>query len=148
MSKRRAKNLNDEIINLVTGLLDGWSGKITWDLLIDAIEVRLRTRYTRQALHAHARIKLAYQTTKDRLADSPKVAEPLKLSEAEVVAQTERLKRLEAENRRLQLENERLLEQFVTWVYNAHLKGLTKEFLGRPLPSIDRSVTRLPTTKS
>jgi len=39
----------------------------------------------------------------------------------------ERLERLAAENARLQAENGHLLEQFMTWAYNAYLKGLSKE---------------------
>lgn len=54
-----------------------------------------------------------------------------------------RLERLEAENKRLVIENERLLEQFVTWAYNAHLKGLTKAYLDKPLPIVDREITRI-----
>ncbi|KPX71630.1 hypothetical protein ALQ89_04899 [Pseudomonas amygdali pv. tabaci] len=53
----------------------------------------------------------------------------------------ERLERLAAENARLQAENGHLLEQFVTWAYNAYLKGLSKEYLNTPLPRIDREVT-------
>ena len=50
MTKGRAKNLSDDAIGLIVGMLDGWSGKLTWDLFIDVIERRLRVRYTRQAL--------------------------------------------------------------------------------------------------
>lgn len=70
-----------------------------------------------------------------------------KLSTAEVGALTERLKRLEAENARLKVENESLLEQFVTWAYNAYLKGMTKESLSTPLPRVDRELTKLTRTE-
>lgn len=56
----------------------------------------------------------------------------------------EHYQRLQAENGRLKAENERLLEQFVTWAYNAHLKGLTKDYLNSPLPRVDRELTKLP----
>jgi len=142
MTRNRGKNLNDSSIGLIVGVLDGWSGKLTWDLLIAAIEERMSVRYTRQALDRHARIKIAYQATKERLNGAPRAESTNKLSPIEVVAITERFARLQAENLRLKVENERLLEQFVTWAYNAHLKGLTKEYLNRPLPSIDRETTR------
>lgn len=141
MSKRRARNLNDETIALIVGLLDGWSVKLSWDLLIDAIEKRLGVRYTRQALDKHARIKSAYQVAKTRLGKEYGSERRQRLSDVEVGAITERLKRLEAENARLKLENESLLEQFVTWSYNAYLKGLTKQCLSTPLPRIDRELT-------
>ena len=54
----------------------------------------------------------------------------------------ERMARLEAENQRLEAENQRLLEQFVTWAYNAHTRGITKEFLNQPLPRVNRGQTR------
>ncbi|MBX8548823.1 hypothetical protein K5D68_04305 [Pseudomonas cichorii] len=147
MAKRRARNLDDQAIERIVGVLDGWSGKLYWDLLIEAIEKRLGVRYTRQALDKHARIKSAYQATKTRLSKVPG-SEPLqKLSTVEVGALTERLKRLEAENARLKVENESLLEQFVTWAYNAYLKGMTKEYLSTPLPRVDRELTKLARTK-
>lgn len=147
MAKRRARNLDDQAIERIVGVLDGWSGKLYWDLLIEAIEKRLGVRYTRQALDKHARIKSAYQATKTRLSKVPG-SEPLqKLSTVEVGALTERLERLEAENARLKVENESLLEQFVTWAYNAYLKGMTKEYLSTPLPRVDRELTKLARTK-
>ena len=142
MTRGRAKNLNDDAIELIVGMLDGWSGKLTWDLLIDVIEKRLRVRYTRQALDKRARIKMAYQVTKTRLSESPRHEHQRKLSGVEVGVITQRLNRLEAENSRLRVEGERLLEQFVTWAYNAHLKGLTKDYLNTPLPRVDRELTK------
>lgn len=143
MAKSRAKNLDDKSIELIVGVLDGWSGKLTWGMLVDEVEKRTRARYTRQALDKHARIKAAYQLTKERLSAVPRSDRKYKLSAPEVEALTERYKRLEAENRRLKAENERLLEQFVTWAYNAHLKGVTKEFLNNPLPRVDREQTKV-----
>lgn len=147
MAKRRARNLDDHAIERIVGVLDGWSGKLSWDLLIEAIEKRLGVRYTRQALDKHARIKSAYQSTKTRLSKAPGSELHQKLSTVEVGALTERLKRLEAENARLKVENESLLEQFVTWAYNAYLKGMTKEYLSTPLPRVDRELTKLARTK-
>lgn len=147
MAKKRARNLDDHDIERIVCVLDGWSGKLSWDLLIESIEKRLGVRYTRQALDKHARIKSAYQATKARLSKVPGSGLYQKLSTAEVGALTERLKRLEAENARLKVENESLLEQFVTWAYNAYLKGMTKESLSTPLPRVDRELTKLTRTK-
>ncbi len=145
MTKSRAKNIDDGTIGLIVGVLDGWSGKLTWELLADAIEKRTRVRYTRQALDKHARVKMAFQLTKERLSGAPRTARKHKVSEAEAEALAQRYERLRAENERLGRENNRLLEQFQTWLYNAHLKGLTREYLNTPLPSVDRERTRLPT---
>lgn len=144
MTKSRAKNIDDGAIEIIVGVLDGWSGKLTWDLLAEAIEKRTRVRYTRQALDKHARIKAAFQLTKERLSGAPRVERKYKLSEAETEALAQRYERLLAENERLERENNRLLEQFQTWLYNAHLKGLTKEYLNSSLPRVDRELTKLP----
>lgn len=142
MTKTRGKNLDDDAIALIVGVLDGWSGKLTWDLLIDAIQKRLRVRYTRQALDKRARIKIAYQVTKARISKINTSKYRRKLSAAELDALIQRTNRLEAENVRLRVENERLLEQYVTWAYNAYLKGLTKEYLNTPLAGVDREITK------
>lgn len=147
MTKGRAKNLNDDTIELIVGMLDGWSGKLAWDLFIDVIEKRLRVRYTRQALDKRARIKTAYQDAKKRLSGAPRSGRHQKLTAVEVGVITQRVYRLEAENSRLKVEGDRLLEQFVTWAYNAHLKGLTKEYLNTPLPGVDRERTTLAVRK-
>ena len=140
--KQRAKNLDDNAIEGIVGILDGWSEKLTWEALIETIQARCRVQYTRQALHQHERIKQAFRVTKDRLSSAPVSLKSFPLSGLEVQALTERFKRLEAENSRLKLENERLLEQFVVWAYNAHIRGLDLEFLNRPLPHVDRDQTR------
>lgn len=65
---RRAKNLSDEDIARIVGILDGWSGRLTWQSLLDAVERHLFTRYTRQALHKHTRIQQAFEQRKAGLA--------------------------------------------------------------------------------
>ncbi|CAI8724560.1 transposase [Pseudomonas donghuensis] len=142
MAKRRARNIDDYVIIQIVELLDGWNAKLSWDLLVDQIEKRVGTRYTRQALDKHARIKIAYQTTKRRLSKPSGSEYRQKFYSQELGATLERLERLSAENSRIKMENERLLEQFVTWAYNAHLKGLTKEYLNTPLPGVDRELTK------
>ncbi|WP_081455965.1 hypothetical protein [Pseudogulbenkiania ferrooxidans] len=146
-NKTRSKNLNDEIIEDIVRQLDGWTGKLTWELLIAAIAQRTRSTYTRQALHQHERIKRAYQLRKQALSATgykqPRSADKLSPSEVETLLQ--RVQRLSAENTRLKAENERLLEQFAIWAYNAHSRGLDLDFLSRPLPRVDREQTRVAT---
>lgn len=137
----RAKNLTDQDIKEIVELIDGWDGKLSWKLLIDAIEKRRHMRYTRQALHKHARIYSAFTLKKSSLAESPGNNEK-KFESVEVKVLTERCERLASENSRLKAEQDRLLEQFLRWAYNAHTRGLDKEFLNRPLPPINRDVTK------
>jgi hypothetical protein len=138
---KRAKNLQDADITQIVEMLDGWSGKLSWDLLIDAIEKRRYMRYTRQALHKHERIRQAYSLCK-KSSSSVKDASEIRYTSPELQIASERIARLTAENMRLKAENEQLLEQFVRWAYNAYTRNLDKEFLNRPLPGIDRDVTK------
>lgn len=140
MAQKRSKNLDDADIMRIVEILDGWSGKLTWELLIDAVELRMHNRYTRQALHKHERVRHAFDLQKKNL---PVQDGGIKrVSSPELRVFLERVARLEAENRRLESENERLLEQFVRWAYNAYTRGLDKHFLNQSLPHVDRGQTK------
>lgn len=138
----RSKNLTERDIENVVRILDGWVGKLSWELLVGAIAKRSRSTYTRQALSNHKRIKDAFVLRKSKLKlDSKSTA--VKISSVEVEVLLARLARITGENQRLQMENNRLLEKFATWGYNAHCRGLNEDFLSQPLPAINRSVTRI-----
>lgn len=134
----RSENLTDELIEKIVKILDGWSSKLTWNKLIDEVEFRTKNRYTRQTLAKHQRIKDAYNLTKDRVSDGVK---ELPNMSSEVALLIQKVKRLEAENNRLNFENEVLLAQFARWTYNAHSKGVTKEMLNKPLTPVNRDKT-------
>lgn len=140
---RRGKNLTDDAIEQIARILDGWSDKLTWGALIEAIVIRLHCRYTRQALHKHVRIREAYAMRKAALGEHK--GGSFHSGSGALADALTRVARLEAENQRLEEENRRLLEQFVTWAYNAHTRGLDKDFLSQPLPRVDRGQT-LPTS--
>lgn len=132
----RAKNLNDADIKKIVEILDGWSEKLTWELLIDAVELRLHNRYTRQTLHKHERIRNAFELRKSGLADGDGTIGIVR--SVELQKAMERIARLETENKRLNSENVKLLEQFVCWAYNAHSRGLNSDFLNKALPAVNR----------
>lgn len=134
----RSRNLTPAAVEQIVSILDGWSGKLTWDLLIISVERRLRGTYTRQALHKHERIKHAFILRKQVLSTSLGAR---KVTSPELQVATDRIARLEGENERLQMENDRLLEQFVRWAYNAYSRGLDEQFLSRLLPAINRQQT-------
>lgn len=136
MAQKRAKNLDDADIKQIVEILDGWSEKLTWELLIDAIELRMYNRYTRQTLHKHERIRNAFELRKTGLANGDGVIR--RVLSPELQKALERLARLQAENKRLESENEQLLEQFVRWAYNAHTRGLDNKFLNQSLPPVNR----------
>lgn len=136
---RRGKNLTDDAIEQIVRLLDGWSGKLTWEALIDATVARLHCRYTRQTLHKHERIRAAYALRKEALGGQKEVGAPR--GSRQLADAMARIARFEAENQRLEAENQRLLEQFVVWAYNAHTRGLDKNSLSQPLPRVNRDQT-------
>lgn len=142
---RRGKNLTDQDIDAIVGILDGWKGKLTWEMLLDAVQSRLLGTYTRQALNNHVRITDAFRDRKLSLAEELGKSPNKRLANLspELQAALERIERLEAQSIRLHAENDRLLEQFARWAYNAETKGLDKAFLSRPLPSVNREPTKL-----
>lgn len=140
MAIQRSKNLTDKYIEEVVAILDGWKGRLTWSLLIDAIELRLHQKYTRQALFKHVRIRDAYTQRKRALQDNSDEDSTVDVS-PEIQALMQRLVRLEAENARIKNENNNLLQQFAIWAYNASFKGLDESFLSNPLPFMSRGQT-------
>lgn len=129
----RSRNLSPSDMTVILELLDGWSGRLSWELLIEQIERRLLFRYTRQALHGHEQIASAFKVTKRRIrgvTGRAPVADPALQKSLEVNA------RLQAQVLRLETENERLIQKFVRWAYNAHLHGVGEHELERPLPSM------------
>jgi hypothetical protein len=138
-SKKRSRNLGDSEIKQIAEILDGWSGKLSWKLLIDAIELRIFSRYTRQALYKHERIRNAFELKKKEGSEDGKDVKRVSSLPSQITL--DRIARLVSENRRLESENNQLLEQFARWAYNAHTRGLDHEFLNRPLPSVNRGQT-------
>lgn len=134
--RKRARNLDDQAIEQIVKILDGWSSpKLTWELLIEQVLLRLRARYTRQALNNYTRIKVAFAARKKALAGrNPK----------ELKAETpdqQRIASLEAEVERLTKENNAVLEQFNRWVYNGSLKQMDdrmRDFMNQPLSKVHR----------
>lgn len=129
-----AKHLTARDIDLLIGLIDGWNGKLTWEALCDETEALIGTRPTRQTLNAHARIKSAFG---DKKAQQKAGFKSTKRPESLAIAE-QRIHRLESENQRLKAENNRLLERFVRWQYNAQKRGLSLASLDASLPDVDR----------
>jgi hypothetical protein len=135
--KKRSENITDEHISLIIGILDGWvGGKLTWDFLIEFVEIKTQQHYTRQTLSKHTKIKMAYDVSKKRLAEAKGKEYKNTLSNDMLV---QKIQRLESENLRLENENTELLSQFARWSYNSYSNGITIDELDKPLSSIDRT---------
>ena len=64
MKKDRAPDLTDERIRVVLDTLDGWKGKLTWDLLISSIEKVTSIRYSRFTFAEYPQIANAFSLKK------------------------------------------------------------------------------------
>lgn len=129
-----AKHINEKDVRVIKGILDGWQGKLSWDLLVDAYENRTGYRPTRQALSRNDQIKDAFNDRKKSLTDKGSFrSRPQSLKLA-----ADRIERQEATIQRLKNENELLLEKFMVWQYNANKRGVTEDQLNEPLPKIER----------
>lgn len=131
------RHLNDQDIEKIVGILDGWRDKLTWEALCEVCLPIIGTKPARQTLIKFVRIENAFEACKKRLKEG---FNDLSVSPTLKVA-AERIARLERENERLKRENRELLEQFVVWQYNAHIHGLSERELNRVLPGIDRGRT-------
>ena len=134
--RRRGRNLSDQDIEIIVDILDGWTGKLTWECLIEAINERLYRRYTRQALHKHDRIHNAFKGRKAALRGKLPIEHRAVTPEMQVLIQENA--KLKAKIDRIEQENTRLLDQFVTWVHNGRFGGLELRKLNQPLPPANR----------
>ncbi|EOM2651950.1 hypothetical protein AGA79_005385, partial [Escherichia coli] len=105
--------------------------KLTWNALCDRLVRVIGKRPSRQSLSSHVRIAESFNVKKTTIKSG--VIHTVKPANLKVASQ--RIKRLEAENEALKALNERYLEQFKVWLYNAHLKQITIEELNNPLPA-------------
>lgn len=129
-----ARHITSKDVKTTKDILDGWQGKLTWDLLVDALEKRIGFKTTRQAMSRNEEIKEAFNDRKKSLSTTGSFrSRPQSLKIA-----ADRLDRKEAVIERLTKENQRLLEQFEVWLYNATKHGMTKEQLNAAMPKISR----------
>jgi len=137
MKKNRAPDLTDERITNVIEMLDEWKGKLTWELLLGAVEKATGHRYSRFTFAEYPEIANAFSLKKDALRGTlPRArGEPRDERLRAALAQVERY---QAKIHRLEAENRLLTEQFVTWAINAERKGVTLDVLNAPLPKPPR----------
>lgn len=141
MKKPRAPDLTTDRIELFLETIDGWKGKLTWDLLIKEVEKSIGIAYSRFTLAEYPDIANAYSLKKEALRGTFK-AEPSLPRDERVRAALQQVERLQATVDRLRNENMLLKEQFVTWALNAERKGVTMMALNAPLPIPPRERTK------
>lgn len=141
MKKTRAPDITPEIIQVVLETLDDWKGKLTWELLITAVEKATGIAYSRFTLSEYPDVANAFALRKEALRGVRK-SEPATPRDERVRAALEQVNRLQATVDRLKQENMLLKEQFVTWALNAERKGVTMSMLNAPLPMPERARTK------
>jgi hypothetical protein len=129
-----ARHLTEHDIRVLIDLIDAWPGKLTWEGLCDRGGEVFGFRPTRQTLNTHLAVKSAFDAKKKYQKTGLMPSKrPASLAIAE-----QTIRKLESETARLKFENERLIEQFIRWQYNAQKRGITKAMLDEHLPVIDR----------
>jgi hypothetical protein len=131
-----SRHLSVSDIEAILGMVDCIDGCVTWQRLIDEIELRLGRRYTKQGLSKHGPIKAALKIRREAshadAGERPVRTSPeLDLAEQKISKQEARISRLAA-------ENDRLIERFIRWAYNASKHGLSEAQLDAPLLSVNR----------
>lgn len=134
---RRSKRITEAEVERVVGLLDTWRGKLTWPLLIAAIERRTGQKYTRQALHKHPRIQTAFSLRKREGAPSDG---PRQTATAQLRG---RIREEAFRAQRLEKETDILYEKLLVAYANAYMMGLREDQVvpgelraaGRELPA-------------
>ena len=137
MKKSRAPDVTVERIATIVDTLDTWKGKLTWELLLDAVEASTGFRYSRFTFAEYPEIANAFSLRKAVLRGrlSRERGEP---RDERVRAALAQAARYQGKVERLEEENQLLTEQFVTWAINAERRGVTMDMLNAPLPKPDR----------
>ena len=130
------KHLTSELVDQIVEIIDNWSGKMTWPLIVAAVDRNIGWKYTRQTLAKNDSIKDAYLIKKEQL--SGEEYAPIYYTPREMKKALDRLERLEAENKILKRRVKAQAAQLMRWAYNAGIEGITEGKLNAPLPSVDR----------
>jgi len=130
------KHLTPELIEQIVEIINNWSGKFTWPLIVAAVERDLGWKYTRQTLAKNDDIKDAFLVKKEQLSGDG--FEPIYYTPREMKKALDQLGRLKAENKVLKDKLKAQSAQLMQWSYNAAIEGITEDKLDAPLPSVDR----------
>ncbi len=131
-----ARRLSDADIDKAVRLLDGWTGKLTWARFLAVLATEIGHLYTKPAMHKHARIIVAWDAARQRLAEAKAEVGAESVGDAAIAEASRKIARLRAQVARLEQENRDLLERFVRWSHNAARAGLSPEQLDAELPRV------------
>jgi hypothetical protein len=126
-----AKRLTDVDIEKAVRLLDGWTGKLTWERYLVVLQTEIGHLYTKPGIRKHARIVNAWEMAHKRLTESMRSVGVRSNGDAAIAHARQKILSLKAENERLKQENRDLLERYLRWSYNAASRGLSPDDLDR-----------------
>lgn len=140
--KNRSPNLTEHTVAAIVEQITNWTGRLTWPALIDSVKSTLGIQYVRQTLHNNGSIRATFDAYKERTSRSGTADNKVEIHKQCVSGAGLEYQKLQLQIASLKRERELLLERFVRWSYNASTRGLSSDFLDRPLPEIDRSRER------
>ena len=132
--------ITEKTLKVALHELDNWSGKLTWDRYAQQLAKALgEDTISRHTLMSYKVLVEAFRERKESLkeaknSDAPDIT--LEFAKKQITM-------LEAKVKRLDSQNEKLLEQFVRWQHNAYMMPkvdmkLLNQQLDRPLPQVNR----------
>jgi hypothetical protein len=103
----------------IESLILSWKGKLTWDKLVDQIELELGLKATRQTLCTYSGIAASFKNQKSKLRDVPTEI-TRRITNSDVKLQ-EKIDRLKSENEILKRNNSQQLRMIERILSNARL---------------------------
>lgn len=133
-----AKHITSYDEKRIANVINTWNKdeKLTWEALCDKLVKIIGKKPSRQSLSSHIKVADCFNSKKKVLKAG--MIETYAVKPANLQIACERIKRLETENEALIALNNKYLEQFKIWLYNAHSKQITVDELNRPLPIKDK----------
>lgn len=132
--------ITEKTLKVALHELDNWSGKLTWDRYAQQLaKVLGEDTISRHTLISYKVLVEAFRERKESL----KETKNSETSNITLDFAKKQIAMLEAKVKRLESENEKLLEQFVRWQHNAYMMPkvdmkLLDQQLDKPLPQVNR----------
>lgn len=134
------KIITQKTLQVALHELDNWSGKLTWNSYAEQLaKVLGEDTISRHTLMSYKVLVEAFRERKESL----KETKSSETSDITLEFAKKQIAMLEAKVRRLEIQNEKQLEQFVRWQHNAYMMPkvdmkLLNQQLDKPLPKVNR----------